>query len=135
MTTGITSNRLAVTAGIVAACAVVSCGNAVTSPRSQPSRPITYVTCSVNTAGYMVAIKELDGYPIQINGFTVMFATNRRITGTDTEPGSGYVNGIALTGMNDLLTSGQTLMFNVQPDDGMPDATGCAVLRINESKG
>jgi hypothetical protein len=130
---GTCTNRLAV--GLVAACAVVGCGNAAASPQSQPSRPVMYVTCSVIPDGYTVTIKELDGNPIQINGFTVTFATNSQITGSDTEPGNGYVNGIALIGMDDWLVSGQTLTFDVQPDSGMPDATACAVIRTDESGG
>jgi hypothetical protein len=144
MTTGITSNRLARAVGIVAAFGVpigllvsfiiASSGNTATTPRSF-SRPVTYVTCSITSDEYTVRIDELSGYPIQINGFTVTFATNSQITGSDTEPGNGYVNGIALIGMNDWLVPGQTLRFNVQPDSGIPDATACAVMQVNQSRG
>jgi hypothetical protein len=142
MTTGITSNRLARTVGIVAAFGVpigllasfiiASSGNTATTPRSS-SRPVTYVTCSITSDGYTATIEELSGHPMQINGFTVSFATDSQITGSDTEPGNGYLNGIATIGMNDWIVPGQTLKYKVQPDNGMPNATACAIIQVDES--
>jgi len=122
-------NRGTLAAGLLAVAVLTGCASS--APSSLPSQPapVIHSVCGISQSGYSILAQNAGNSAVQITGFSVVFMDHGQETGSDNEPGDGYVNGTGLIGMNDWLVGGQTLTFDVQPDNPMPAATTCEVAQ------
>lgn len=121
------ASRGIIAAGFLAVAAITGCASASSS--AGQSGPDVPWTCGITQGGYSVVAHNDGNAAVQITGFSVVLMDHGQESGSDNDPGNGYVNGTDLIGMNDWLAAGQTLAFDVQPDNPMPAAVTCQVVQ------
>jgi hypothetical protein len=133
-----------VTVGIIVACSRPGQG---TGPDQGTGAAPTTGTClllppSADTdhvfdkrEGYQVQIQNNTDALEDITGWVVLyFDDSGSQTGSDREPGGGYVDHTAIINLNDELGAGQSLTATVEPDGLIPaGTTSCQIAQVNQS--
>src|SRR5258707_2867129 len=103
---------------------------AASSPVALPyARPVLNGHCSVLGNSYSLSLSNPGQSPIDLTGFSVVFTQYGQETGSDDEPGAGYINGVNPFGLSDWILPGYRVVLNVQPFSAMPSADACTIVQ------